>query len=110
MEEKAKTEGITVSDSADGSKLPEPEAWEIASTIRRFPDVLLTTAHDLEPCTICTYSLDLAKAISRAYVKLRVLGEADKDVAAARLALYVSARTVLSLALQVLGIRPLTRM
>ena len=110
MEEKAKTEGITVSDSADGSKLPEPEAWEIASTIRRFPEVLLKTAHDLEPCTICTYSLDLAKAISRAYVKLRVLGEADKDVAAARLALYVSARTVLSLALQVLGIRPLTRM
>jgi arginyl-tRNA synthetase len=110
MEERAKAEGITVGKCADGARLPESEAWEIASLLGKFPDVLQRTASELEPCTICNYALDLAKAISRAYVKLRVLGEPDREIAAARLALYVSARTVLSLALKILGIRPLNRM
>jgi len=110
MEEKAKGEGILVGNYADGTKLPEPEAYDIASVLMRFPSVLQKTAADLEPCNICNYALDLAKAISRAYVKLRVLGEADKDVASARLALYASARTVLTQALKILGLRPLTRM
>jgi arginyl-tRNA synthetase len=110
MEEKAKSEGILVGAYADGSKLPEPEAYDIASVLMKFPSVLQKTAADLEPCNICNYALDLAKAISRAYVKLRVLGEADRDVAAARLALYVAARTVLTQALKILGLRQLTRM
>jgi arginyl-tRNA synthetase len=76
----------------------------------KFPSVLQKTATDLEPCNICNYALDLAKAISRAYVKLRVLGESDKEVAAARLSLYASARTVLTQSLKILGLRPLTRM
>ena len=110
MEEKAKAEGIVIEAAADGSKLPEAEAWEIASLLMKFPSVLQKTADDLEPCNICNYALDLAKAISRAYVKLRVLGEPDKTVAAARLGLYVSARTVLSSALTILGLKPLNRM
>lgn len=110
MEERAKAEGIAVGHYADGTKLPEPEAWEIASLLSRFPAVLQRTAEDLEPCGVCTYALDLAKAISRAYVKLRVLGEPERDTAGARLALYVAARTVLTIALKILGIRPLTRM
>jgi arginyl-tRNA synthetase len=110
MEERANSEGIVVATRADGSKLAEPEAWEIASLLMKFPAVLKKTSEDLEPCNICNYALDLAKAISRAYVKLRVLGESDKEVAAARLGLYVSARTVLSSALQILGLKPLSRM
>jgi len=110
MEERANSEGIVVATQADGSKLTEPEAWEIASLLMKFPAVLKKTAEDLEPCNICNYALDLAKAISRAYVQLRVLGESDKEVAAARLGLYVSARTVLSSALKILGLKPLSRM
>jgi arginyl-tRNA synthetase len=110
MEERANSEGIVVATRADGSKLAEPEAWEIASLLMKFPAVLKKTSEDLEPCNICNYALDLAKAISRAYVKLRVLGESDKEVAAARLGLYVSARTVLSSALKILGLKPLSRM
>lgn len=110
MEERARAEGITVADSASGAKLPEPEAWEITSILARFPAVLERTAADYEPCNICNYALDLAKAISRAYLKLRVLGEADRETAQARLTLFVSARTVLASALKLLGIKPLERM
>jgi arginyl-tRNA synthetase len=110
MQERAKEEGLYIGDFADGSKLVEDEAWELASTIARFPQVLLKTSKDLEPCNVCTYALDLAKAISRAYVKLRVLGEPDKEIARARLGLYVAAREVLGSALRILGIRVLERM
>lgn len=111
MQERAKREeGLEVGECADGSKLVEEEAWELASTIARFPEVLAKTAKDLEPCNVCTYAIDLAKAISRAYVKLRVLGEPDRDIARARLGLYVAAREVLGIALRVLGIRVLERM
>lgn len=110
MEERAKAEGIVAAQSADGSKLPEPEAWELVTLLGRFESALAKTAADYEPCNICNYALDLAKAISRAYLKLRVTGEADKSVATARLSLFVAARTVLTNSLRILGIRPLERM
>lgn len=110
MEERARAEGIVVGEAAVGDKLPEEEAWELCTIMGRFSAALEKTAQDYEPCTICNYALDLAKAISRAYVKMRVLGEPDTTVAAARLTLFVSARTVLSKALELLGIRPLERM
>jgi arginyl-tRNA synthetase len=110
MEERASSEGITAARSANGAKLPEPEAWEIASILARFPAVLERTASDYEPCNICNYALDLAKAISRAYLKLRVLGEVDRETAQSRLTLFVAARTVLAASLKLLGIKPLERM
>jgi arginyl-tRNA synthetase len=110
MEERARAEGIVPTAAAAGDKLPEEEAWELCTVMSRFESALEKTSQDYEPCTICNYALDLAKAISRAYVKLRVLGEEDRSVAAARLTLFISARTVLATALKLLGIRPLERM
>jgi arginyl-tRNA synthetase len=110
MEERARAEGVVVDDYAQGTHLTEPEAWEIATVISKFPSVLERTASDYEPCNICNYALDLAKAISRAYVKLRVSGEPNKSVARARLTLFVCARSVLSTALELLGIKSLQRM
>ena len=110
VEEKAKGEGIVVAPSANGALLPEPEAWEIVTQLAKFNSVVERTALDYEPCNICNYALDLAKAISRAYLTLRVIGEEDKSVAQARLTLFVSARTVLASALKLLGINPLQRM
>lgn len=110
MEERARAEGITAAEHAAGEHLTEPEAWEIATTLAKFPTVIERTAADYEPCNICNYALDLAKAISRGYVKLRVSGEPNREIAQARLTLFVCARTVLSTALQLLGIRSLERM
>jgi arginyl-tRNA synthetase len=110
MEERARAEGILIDEEARGEHLVEPEAWEIATVLSKFPSVLERTASDYEPCNICNYALDLAKAISRAYVKLRVSGEQNKETARARLTLFVCARTVLSSSLQLLGIRSLQRM
>jgi arginyl-tRNA synthetase len=110
MEERARAEGTVIDDQASGEHLSEPEAWEIATVLSKFPSVLERTALDYEPCNICNYALDLAKAISRAYVKLRVSGEPNKDVARARLTLFVCARTVLATALELLGLKSLQRM
>jgi arginyl-tRNA synthetase len=110
VEEKAKEEAITPSARVAGEKLPEAEAWELCTVISRFSSVLEKTAQDYEPSHIATYALDLAKAISRAYLTLRVLGVEDKGVAQARLSLFVAARTVLLIAMRLLGMKPLTRM
>jgi arginyl-tRNA synthetase len=78
--------------------------------LSRFPAVLKKIEQDYEPCNLCNYALDVAKAISRAYLTLRILGEADREVACARLTLFVAARSVLTIALKLLGMRPLERM
>ncbi len=110
IEEKAKAVGIEVNVDCDYSCLQETEAWELTSILRRFTEVLEKTAVDYEPCNICNYALDLAKSISRAYLKLRVVGEDNIETARARLTLFVAAREVLTTSLNILGITPLKRM
>lgn len=110
IEEKAAADGLLPSQYAQGEHLSEIEAWEIVSLLSKFNAVIEKTALDYEPCNVCNYALDLAKAISRAYLTLRVMGEEKKEVAQARLTLFVSARTVLATALSLLGMRTLRRM
>jgi arginyl-tRNA synthetase len=110
IEEKAKAAGIEVSVDCDYSCLQEREAWELTSILRRFTEVLEKTAVDYEPCNLCNYALDLAKSISRAYLKLRVVGEDNIESGRARLALFMAAREVLTTSLTILGITPLRRM
>lgn len=110
IEEKALGEGLHPAEFAEGNLLPEPEAWEIVTLLTKLNEVIEKTATDYEPCTICNYALDLAKAISKAYLTLRVMGEEDRAIAQARLTLFAAARTVLSIALGLLGIRTLKRM
>lgn len=110
MEEKARAQGIVPDVSGCGLKLQEAEAWELATLLSRFPAVLKRIEQDYEPCNLCNYALDVAKAISRAYLTLRIIGEADREVACARLTLFVAARSVLIIALKLLGMRPLERM
>jgi arginyl-tRNA synthetase len=110
MEERARSEGIEVLVAAAGEALPESEAWEVVTLLARFPAVLEKVSEEYEPCALCNYALELAKVVSRAYLTLRVLGDVPRDVAQARLTLFVAARTVLTVALKILGIQPLERM
>jgi arginyl-tRNA synthetase len=96
--------------AAAGEALPESEAWEVVTLLARFPAVLEKVSEEYEPCALCNYALELAKVVSRAYLTLRVLGDVPRDVAQARLTLFVAARTVLTVALKILGIQPLERM
>lgn len=110
MEEKAKDAGILPNENGDFSRLSEDEAWDLSSILMRFTDVLERTAIDYEPCNVCNYALELAKSISRAYLKLRVVGEEDSGTAQARLTLFIAARETLRSTLEILGITPLERM
>jgi arginyl-tRNA synthetase len=110
IEDKARAEGIHPLSQANGELLTEDEAWELVTLLSRFAGVVERTAQDYEPCHICNYALDLAKAISRAYLTLRVVGEERIEKAQARLTLFITARTVLRSALKLLGIRALERM
>lgn len=93
----------------DLSVLNEDEAFELALLISQFPDIVKSSCHYMEPCTIVQYLFQLSHASSQAHTKLRVKG-ADPEVAKARLLLFSAAKTTLGNGLKLLGIDPLSRM
>jgi arginyl-tRNA synthetase len=76
----------------------------------RFPDVVAAAATALLPSGIAEYAFGLAQHYSRFYAECPVLGEADQEVRAARLALCRLSHAVLSRALWMLGIEAPERM
>ncbi|GAA5865927.1 hypothetical protein JCM8547_005760 [Rhodosporidiobolus lusitaniae] len=89
--------------------LTEPKAREIVLLLASYPAVVRTALVSLEPATICTYCFRLCHAISSAWESLIVKGQ-EKELALARLWLYVSAKDVLGSALRLLTLEPLERM
>jgi arginyl-tRNA synthetase len=69
-----------------------------------FPEVVALAATALLPNEIADYAFGLAQRFSRFYAECSVLGEADREVRASRLALCSLTRSVLSRALWMLGI------
>ena len=88
----------------------EPAARDIIFLLGTYPDVVKNAMKTSEPSTIVTFAFRLAHAISSAWETVIVKGEADKDRARARMALYLAARDVLGAALRLLSIKPLERM
>ena len=74
-----------------------------------FAEVLERTAMENEPAHLATYALDIAKAFSKAYTELKVVGE-ERPRAEARLALFESTRLVLNEVISLLGMKTLERM
>ena len=74
-----------------------------------FEEVIDRTIRDNEPTYLAGYALDLAKAFSKAYLELKVIGEPEAP-AQARLALFEATRIVLTEAVELLGMVPLERM
>ncbi|GAA6042570.1 hypothetical protein JCM8097_003136 [Rhodosporidiobolus ruineniae] len=89
--------------------LTEPKAREIVLLLASYPDVVKAALKSLEPATICTFAFRLCHAISSAWETLIVKGQ-EKELALARLWLYVSAKDVLGSALRLLTLEPLERM
>ncbi|GAA5933177.1 arginine--tRNA ligase [Sporobolomyces koalae] len=87
----------------------EPKARDLLMLISTYPDVVQSALKSLEPSTICTFAFRLCHAISSAWEVLLVRGQ-DKDVALARLWLYVCAKDVLGNAMRLLTLEPLERM
>jgi arginyl-tRNA synthetase len=70
----------------------------------RFPDVVTSAATALLPSEIADYAFGLAQHFSRFYANCPVLGEADQQARASRLALCGLSHAALSRALWMLGI------
>lgn len=95
--------------NADFNLLVEPCAENLVRTIAKWPEVIKRALTNHEPLTIATYLFDLSHIVSSCYDILWVHGQ-ERDVATARLALYMAARQVLNNGLRLLGITPVERM
>mgnify|MGYP001759616710 FL=1 len=89
--------------------LVTPEALEIVWLLAQWPDVVRTASRDHQASTVVTFCFKLTHAISSAWEKLIVKGQA-RDDALVRLWLYRCAKDVLGSALRLLTITPLERM
>lgn len=96
-------------ESMQTDHLVTPEALEIVGLLAQWPDVVRTASRDHQASTIVTFCFKLTHAISSAWEKLIVKGQA-KDEALVRLWLYRCAKDVLGSALRLLTITPLERM
>ncbi|KAK7417217.1 arginyl-tRNA synthetase [Neonectria magnoliae] len=96
-------------DSADLSLLTEKHATDLVRLLGQWPDVVQNTLKTLEPTTILTYLFRMTHVISSSYDHLRIVGS-EKELQKARMALYDSARTVLSNGMKLLGLTPVVRM
>ncbi|KAI5837490.1 hypothetical protein DFP73DRAFT_568248 [Morchella snyderi] len=95
--------------NADLSLLTETHATNLLRCLAQYPDVLQNTLRTLEPTTVVTWLFKMTHLLSSSYDVLRVIGE-DPKKAAARLALYESARQVLNNGMKLLGLSPVERM
>jgi len=95
--------------SADTTLLTETHATNLVRCLAQYPDVLQNTLKTLEPATVVTYLFKMTHLLSSSYDVLRVLGE-EEGTMCARLALYESARQVLSNGMKLLGLTPVERM
>lgn len=95
--------------NADLSLLTETHATNLLRCLAQYPDVLQNTLRTLEPTTVVTWLFKMTHLLSSSYDILRVVGE-DPKKAAARLALYESARQVLNNGMKLLGLSPVERM
>lgn len=94
---------------ADLSLISEPSAVMLIRTLAQWPDVFINTLKTQEPITVLTYLFKMTHSLNSSYDQLQVIGSEEK-LLNARLALYVSARTVLGNGMRLLGLSPLDRM
>jgi arginyl-tRNA synthetase len=90
--------------------LGHPAERALALECLRFPEVAAAAATALMPSEIADYAFGLAQRFSRFYADCPVLGDADPEMRASRLALCGLAHAVLSRALWMLGIEVPERM
>ncbi|MCL4123601.1 UNVERIFIED_CONTAM: hypothetical protein GTU68_027506 [Idotea baltica] len=94
----------------DAKSIIDDDSYRIVKLLSDFPNILDKVIEEKEPYYLCFYSLSLAKALSSAYKKLRVIGEKDLKVSNSRLALFTASKYILERSLSLLGIPPLERM
>jgi arginyl-tRNA synthetase len=101
--------------AVDPSYLTQPTEWALALRLLDLPDTVVRAVENTDAHVVCHYLLDLCTDFSRFYTAgnqnrdLRVLCD-DPQTRAARLSLVAATRTVLRVALGLLGIEAPERM
>ncbi len=80
----------------------------LVRALAQWPDVFGNTLRTLEPVTVLSYLFRMTHLLSSSYDHLQIVGSAP-ELARARLALYESARQVLSIGMRLLGLTPVER-
>lgn len=109
IKEKAADAGILVKPTSKLKELKSDAAFDLVNILADFPDCLLQTLKDNDPNHLANYSIEVAKAVSKAYNELKVVGE-EKTLAEAHLSLFEATRVILAECIELLGIRLLDRM
>ncbi|KAI9823006.1 MAG: hypothetical protein M1832_002660 [Thelocarpon impressellum] len=78
-------------------------------SLAQWPDVYANTLKTLEPVTVLMYLFKMTHMLSSSYDHLKIVGS-ERELAAARLALYEAARAVLGQGMRLLGLTPVERM
>jgi arginyl-tRNA synthetase len=109
--DKAEQEGISYKNLPQnlGQILSDDASHGLVSLISSLDEVLNDVVRTYEPNILADYIIKLTHTFSSAYKHLRVIGE-EKDVASARLALFVAVRNTLKTALYLLGVPTVERM
>ncbi|MCQ2399348.1 MAG: arginine--tRNA ligase, partial [Clostridia bacterium] len=91
--------------------LPETEGaeYDLVAELGRFKETVVSAADKYEPSFITRYCLDLASAYNKFYLNCKIIGSSD-EVKAFRLALTQATKTVLTSALDLLGIQTVEKM
>ena len=107
--EKARDAGIQPAREFHAESYRDDAAFHLASLLDDFRDALCKTVEDNDPAHLAWYALDVAKAFSRAYNELKVIG-AELPLAESRLALFEATKSVLGEAIVLLGMKRIERM
>lgn len=111
MLERAEQAGILARCENVAETLVEKSAYELACAIEQLPLALEQSAKENDPAHLASYALELAKAFSRAYNELKVLGEdISKELSGSRLYLFLRCKEVLSTTITLLGMKTIDRM
>lgn len=109
IKEKALEANISPALQCDGSLLTEESARYLILLLADFTNTVERTATECEPSILANYALDVAKAVSKCYLDMHVIG-VDKSLASTRLSLFEAAKLTIGRCLELLGITPLNRM
>ena len=84
-----------------GATLTEPEI-ELAKTISRFPERVLSAIEDYEPSVITRYVLDLCASYNHFYHECKIASCEDEKLKSSRLALTAASKQILGVALKLI--------
>jgi len=97
-------------DAIPWDRLDTPEALSLGRKLLYFPQVIRSSAEELNPCKLSTYLWELSKSFNVFYTKHRILDAQPKSRADARLALTAAVRYALKSGMNILGIATPERM